>query len=173
MSDNKSDEQLMMEYQMGDEDAFAVLYERHSRRVFGFLKVKTMSEALARDIFQATFLKLHVNRALYKSEFPFLPWLFTLCRNELIDTVRKRNRSREDLVGHLPETLREQVEDDSVDVNGLMSALPEQQRQALGLRINEEMPFDKIATQLSTTPANARKLVSRGIKKLRELYGKK
>ena len=49
------------------------------------------NDAQARDVFQATFLKLHKCRDRYDASFPFVPWLFTICRNSFY-----RRRLREE-----------------------------------------------------------------------------
>ena len=82
-----SDEDLMALYQSGDGHAFETLYRRHSGRVFEFLQKKT-NPLNARDLLQEAFLKLHRARHQYSVQYPFLPWLFTITRNVLVDFVR-------------------------------------------------------------------------------------
>ncbi len=50
--------------------------------------------------------------------------------------------------------------------------LPLNQKQAVGLRVFDEATFEEIAVKLSTSEDNARKLVSRGLSKLREIWKK-
>jgi len=92
-----TDEELMQEYQQCNEKAFEVLFQRHSGKVYGFLKKKLKDEAFVDDVFQATFMKLHHARSHYDPSFPFPPWLFTVCRSVLVDSIRKRERISEDL----------------------------------------------------------------------------
>jgi RNA polymerase sigma-70 factor (ECF subfamily) len=157
MPEGKTDEVLMTEYRLGDDSAFAILYERHSTKVFGFLRAKTSSDVLARDIFQTTFLKLHSTRGRYQPGLPFLPWIFAICRNELIDTMRKKSRNLEDATESQTVSLAE---------------LPEAQRKAVELRYQDDLAFEAIATKLNTSSENARQLVSRGVKALRRIYEK-
>lgn len=51
-----SDEELMKRYQFGEFEAFEVLYNRHSGRVFGYLCKRTSREN-ASDLVQEVFLK--------------------------------------------------------------------------------------------------------------------
>jgi RNA polymerase sigma-70 factor (ECF subfamily) len=115
----KTDEELMLAYQLGDENAFRELYTRHSERVFGFLRLKLHDEAKAHDVFQATFLKLHKSRSRYDSTLPFTPWLFTICRSELLDALKKEKRSIEDATPKVPENVKFESRADSVDFTGL------------------------------------------------------
>ena len=170
MLNELSDEKLMTQYRLGYEDAFKALYERHSSKVFGYLRAKTASDSLAREIFQITFLKLHATRDRYRSDLPLLPWLFAIARNELIDTMRKKARNLEDASGYLPEGAAPSTEEEPQEVK--LDSLPDQQKHAVQMRYQEDLPFEKIAEKLGTSPANARQLVSRGVKALRKIYGK-
>jgi RNA polymerase sigma factor (sigma-70 family) len=171
MRESPSDEELMLAYQLGDSLAFKGLYARHSGRVYGYLKGKTRNEAIARDVFQATFLKLHKARSRYNSEFPFVSWLFTICRSELIDAMRKRERIQEEVREVLPE-MNSLKNDPEFDVAEAIAQLPEKQREALELRYTQEFSFEQIAERLDTSPSNARKIVSRALQLLRGKHGK-
>src|SRR5689334_13553329 len=70
-----TDENLMLAYQNGNEEAFQILYQRHHRRVYGYLLAKLKTKQLVEEAFQTTFLKLHQSRHHYDSKLPFTPWL--------------------------------------------------------------------------------------------------
>jgi RNA polymerase sigma factor (sigma-70 family) len=166
-----TDEELMVAYQLGEAEAFEVLYSRYAPKVLGFLRKKLKSEAFALDVFQATFLKLHRSRSRYNSDLPFAPWLFTVCRSELLDALKKPHRTQESLVAETPEpAILEIVETELEGVS--FDSLPTNQKKAMELRYRNEFSFEQIAASLDTTPANARQLVSRAIRSLRGLYGK-
>ena len=169
MFGERSDEDLMVAYQLGEADAFEELYSRHSAKVLGYLRGKVRSEALARDIFQATFLKLHRSRARYSAAFPFTPWLFTICHSELLDALKKPHLQREALVSELPEVSAAAPEENR-EIS--LQALPASQRQAVELRYHKEFSFEEIASALDTSPANARQLVSRALRSLKGISGK-
>jgi RNA polymerase sigma-70 factor (ECF subfamily) len=167
MPEEKSDEDLMIAYQLGDESAFRELYKRHAGRVFSFIKSKSKDDAFAWDVFQSTFMKLHKSRSLYKSKFQFLPWLFTICRSEIIDAFRKNSLRKEDLVSDVE---KQQAYVSSEDAD--LSELSTDQRKIIEMRYKDDLSFEEIAAHLRTSPTNARKIVSRAIKALRKLYGK-
>ncbi len=85
----------MVAYQRGDLHSFDILYQRHSGRLLGYLIQKSANTSQAHDVFQATFLKLHKSRNQYDPQYPFLAWLFTLCRNELLDSFKMEKRQRD------------------------------------------------------------------------------
>lgn len=93
MTGATSDEILMAAYRAGSEEAFRELFERHSGSVYGFLVRRLADRALADDLFQEVFLRVHRARATWDPERPFRPWLFRIVHNLLTDTLRERARS--------------------------------------------------------------------------------
>lgn len=175
-----SDEELMAAYaQHGDYSAFEELYRRHSRLIYGFLTKKLHGTAMVDDVFQATWLKLHRFRSKYDATLPFLPWLFTLCRNVMLDALRAGNRIKEEThenIGLLSERASARMPEevpDSIDVlrvNEWKAALSPEQREVISLRFSEDLSFDEIAKRLRIKSSGARKISQRAIQKLRMLF---
>ncbi|KAF5031047.1 ECF RNA polymerase sigma factor SigK [anaerobic digester metagenome] len=167
----------MVSYAAGDMEAFEELYGRHKSRVFGFLMGKLKDRSEAEDTFQAIFAKLHQNRHRYRQDIPFLPWLFTISRNTLIDHVRKKAARRKFVtdseypvdsyadpgpgLGSMDEVLSE------------LAGLSESQRQALELRFSQGLTFAEIAERMQTSADNSRQIISRAVRKLRSLIAGK
>lgn len=169
-SNDQTDEELMLAYAKGSEEAFQILYGRHSSKIYGFLAGKLKDRSLTDDAFQATFMKLHQSRAHYDPALPFAPWLFTVCRTAILDTLRIRKRSTrlEDLNPVEVENAVAEMPKEASSIPSLQ-ALPAAQRQALELRYLQELSFDEIATRFDTSSENSRQLVSRAVKKLRKI----
>lgn len=172
----KSDEELMESYQLGAGAAFDILFQRHSGRVFGFLSKRLSKKKEAEDLLQEVFFKLHRSKHLYNTTLPFSPWLFSITRSVLLDFAKKRNL--EDLVAQedlerIPSEEHHFGKNQEGDLGEKLGTLPQAQRQAVSLRVYDEETFEEIALRLSTTPENARQLVSRGLKKLRQVLGRK
>jgi RNA polymerase sigma-70 factor (ECF subfamily) len=171
---NKSDEELMESYKTGETIAFEVLYERHSGRVQGYLQKKLFSPKEAQDLLQEVFFKLHRSRHQYNGTLPFSPWLFSITRSIWLDHLKKKSLEDATEQGKL-EALQPVVQVSRVSDAGIgqeiLDRLPESQKEAVGLRVFDEATFEEIATRLSTSPENARQLVSRGLKRLREIWG--
>jgi len=163
----------MLAYIDGDMEAFEALYGRHRSRVFGFLLGRLKDRSEAEDVFQAVFAKLHRKRHQYKPEIPFLPWLFTLARNTLIDHVRKRSAEGKHVTVSEAaiKNYAAPVSDTAPIAAGVaeLSKLNEIQRQALELRFNQGLTFAEIAEQMQTSADNSRQIISRAIRKLRSL----
>lgn len=166
--DGDTDEALMQAYQQGNDRAFEVLYRRHSGRIYGYLKAKVRDRAFADDLVQATFLKVHSARGHYDSSFPFVPWLFTVCRSAMVDGLRTRRKAREDLDQVAVENAVAQAQPVLPED---ITELPYDQRTAIEMRYGQDLSFEEIAKRLETSPSNARQLVSRAVRKLRELMG--
>ncbi|OFZ20694.1 MAG: hypothetical protein A2X94_08535 [Bdellovibrionales bacterium GWB1_55_8] len=176
-----SDELLMKAYQEGDFTAFSELYRRHSPRVYGYLRSKIAERNYLDDVFQAVFLKLHQSRGCYDASFPFTPWLYTVSRSVWLDHLRRAGRNLEDAADHdfldaLDHHRSQGVLDEKDGKTGEsvpeLSGLPDEQRRAIELRYQEELSFAEIALALKTSPANARQLVSRAVRKLRATFMK-
>lgn len=169
-----TDEELMSEYQRGSEQAFTVLYRRHSPRVYGYLKKRTFDADSAGDVLQMVFMKLHQTKRRYDSSYPFLPWLFTVTRTVLIDWQRVRRRHRQELPleNEALEMAVHQAANGSESTDERewpeLSQLTPDQRQAIELRYRNDQSFEEIARVLETSPSNVRQLVSRGIRILKQ-----
>ena len=168
-----TDEALMQAYINGDIEAFQTLYQRHKGRVLGYLNSRIANQDEAEDVFQDAFSKLHRYRFKYEKEIPFLPWLFTIVKNTLIDHVRKREtrnkylQSNPELVDHAPDEREAGLS--IAEAISELSSLGTKQREALELRFNEDLSFEDIAARMQTSQTNVRKIVSRSIQKLRDL----
>jgi RNA polymerase sigma factor (sigma-70 family) len=172
---NPSDEQLMTAYADGDMQAFEVLYARHKGRILGYLYNKLRDRDEAEEVFQATFAKLHAARDRYREDIPFLPWVFTIARNALIDHVRRNRAYRKNLmISDESMVNASAVESSNAPVDDTiaeLSSLSHRQREVLELRFDQDFSFDEIAAQLQTSSGNARQMVSRAIRHLRKALG--
>lgn len=172
-----TDEELMRAYAKGDMKAFRLLYQRHKARVLGFLVSRLKSQVEADEVFQEAFLKLHSHRFKYREEMPFLPWLFTLVRNAMIDHIRKQKTrgkylqlSSEEVDSALDEHSADQ---DIYEAISELSSLSADQQQMLSMRFNDGLSFAEVAEYTKVSQPNARKIVSRAILKLRSLMSGK
>jgi len=170
---NSSDEELMFLYQNGSEAAFQILYDRHSSKIFAFISSKIQKQEIAREIFQDVFIKIHKSKHLYNKNLPLLPWVFTITRNAVFDFSKRGSKIEQ---ATPVETIDERasLEDQNelsfeVDLQPSLLKLPIQQKLAVEMRYYDEKTFEEIAETLKTSPMNIRKLVSRGIKRLKEI----
>ncbi len=87
-----SDMELLQRHIDGDMAAFGALMHRYQRELYNFLARFTGDAALAEDIFQETFLQLHVSAGTFDMTKQLKPWLFTIAANKARDALRKNVR---------------------------------------------------------------------------------
>lgn len=87
-----SDEQLVELFRSGSEDAFAQLIRRYERKLYNFLMKFLGQSASAEDVFQETFLQVHLSAAKFESGRRFRPWLYTIAANKARDLLRSQAR---------------------------------------------------------------------------------
>lgn len=174
--DEKTDEQLMVLYQQGEYAAFAELYARHSGRLYGYLKKRLSGPGEAEDLFQLCLLKVHQNRMRFDATLPFLPWLFSIAHNVLVDFLRKRRATPMETEALI--NLADRQERDSSERDGderktwdkILGLLPEEQKELLRLRFEEGLSFDDIARMNGTNAVSTRKRLSRTVQGIRKLF---
>jgi RNA polymerase sigma-70 factor (ECF subfamily) len=96
-----SDEQLLATYQEatqagGPDQAgmFAELVSRYERELYNFLRRYLGDGTLAEDVFQTTFLQVHLKCGQFESGRKFRPWLYTIATNQAIDAQRRNRRHK-------------------------------------------------------------------------------
>jgi RNA polymerase sigma factor (sigma-70 family) len=158
-----------------DADAYAEIYGRYRGRIFGYFLRRTKAEDTALELTAETFARVWIARRGFEDERDgsAAPWLFTIARNVLLMSVRRGAVERE-VATRLG--ILEQLEVDGGEppepswiegADELLNTLPPSQRDALRLRIVDELEYDQVAEALGTSPATARVRVHRGLAALR------
>ena len=89
---------------------------RYERELYGYLRRYVGNAEMAEDVFQATFLQIHLKCEQFDEGRRFRPWLYTIATNQAIDAQRhKRHR-----MASLDRTTQS---DDSVDIGALVNLL--------------------------------------------------
>jgi RNA polymerase sigma-70 factor (ECF subfamily) len=88
-----SDEDLMRRTQLGDKQAFSLLYERYSASVLSYLYRMLGNLEDVESIGQEVFLRAFRFAPTYRYPQKFSTWLFTITRNLAINQSRRRKRS--------------------------------------------------------------------------------
>jgi len=90
--DDRTDEELLVAHREGDRAAFVVLLERYRAEVLNFLTRFLGNRAAAEDVFQDTFLQIHLSAETFDAARTFKPWMFTIAANKARDFHRRRKR---------------------------------------------------------------------------------
>lgn len=164
----RTDEELMVMYQQDSVKAFDELFRRHSGRVLGYFRKRWSTEQTSttpEDLLQTVFFKLHQGRALYRKEYPFLPWLFSMSHHVLVDAYRK-NRKHYPFVAMETEPLTEEVSRANL-WEELRRGLTPSEYELLKMRFEEGLSFELLAMRTGKASTALRKKVSRLLEKIR------
>jgi RNA polymerase sigma-70 factor (ECF subfamily) len=161
-----SDEVLMVRYQRGDRDAFALLVKRYNKQVYNFVLRQLRAPALCEDVTQDVFMRLVQNAQEFKHEARFSTWLYAIARNLCIDQLRRLQHRRHPSLDQptsadgegrtLGDTIAAQHPSSSTERSAASSemqasivtavdSLPDEQREVFLLREIADLPFRDIA----------------------------
>lgn len=88
-----SDEELLLRYRdTDDRELFAELVRRHERTLYNYLRRYTGSAEMAEDVFQATFLQVHLKCHQFEPGRRFRPWLYAIAIHQAVDCRRRSRR---------------------------------------------------------------------------------
>ncbi len=139
-----TDNDLLQRHLDGDASAFPQLVETYRQELFSFLARFTGDAALADDVFQETFLQLHVSAAKFDMSRRLKPWLFTIAANKARDAMRKRKRHRavplDAQVGNGDESSASYADLMPADIPAPMETLVNQETRQAVQDIVREMP---------------------------------
>ena len=88
----QTDEELLSAHIDGDSGAFEELMDRYKNNLLHFLIRFVGSTAAAEDVFQETFLQIHISAETFDPSRRFKPWLFTIAANKGRDWHRKHSK---------------------------------------------------------------------------------
>ncbi|HWI75386.1 MAG TPA: RNA polymerase sigma factor [Baekduia sp.] len=163
-----------------DADTLAELFEAEGAGLLAFATRRTFDAELALDVVGETFALAFERRARFRGQTreESIGWLYAICRTVLHHHFRRRGAERRALsrlgVERPPmgEDERRRVE----ELAGLaelrtvvareLDQLPPDQRDAVRLRVVDELDYDDLAGRLGISRETARARVSRGLRAL-------
>ena len=152
---------------------FQDLYESYSAHVYRFALWLSGDRAEAEDITSETFIRAWTKRTSIRTE-TLKAYLFTIARNLFLERQRKRKREvvLEDIYPDIAPGPDQQVESrlDLMRVLRVLQTLPEIDRTAFILRVQQELPYAEIARVLQLSLSSAKVKVHRVRKKLLSAY---
>jgi RNA polymerase sigma-70 factor (ECF subfamily) len=163
----------------GELEAMDRLVSLHHASVYRVALGILRDEDGAEDVAQETFLKAFRGLGGFRGDAAFKTWLLTIAANEAKGVLRKVGRRKElglDTIGPVPSSegsADENMEraEDVHRVRELLEELPEKQKQAVTLRIFEELSFREIGALIGSSEGAARVNYHHGIRRLREMLG--
>lgn len=178
---------LMARYCDGDAAAFRELYALVAPRVHGYLVKMARQRALADDLLQQTFMKVHRARAAYVRGADPVPWIYSIAHRTFLDEARRVKRAivrvggedelpevRADLTGQTDDRRDEPRVDPELLAATLdaLAELPGPQREAVVLTKLDGKSVAEAAEIAGTTVGAMKVRAHRGYEALRKLLGK-
>jgi len=165
-----SDTELVQAIALGDEQAFASLYDRYSAVLFGLLVVMLGSRAEAEEVLLEVFFDVwqHASNFDETRNSP-LAWTISLARRRTLSRSCERHSGGvstfESLLNAEPDaTLSEQ----SKNIRQALAEMSEDERHTLLIAFFEGLTPAEIGSQLNMTLATVRMRLSSALVKLRE-----
>ncbi|MCG8423780.1 MAG: RNA polymerase sigma factor [Proteobacteria bacterium] len=174
----------MGRYCNGEAGAFHQLYRLVAPKLLSYLLRMTRDYALAEDLLQLTFLKIHRARGAYVRGAEPLPWMYAIAHRTFLDEARKRKRSKVQLSressglpeqhAHISGQAADQVtdtDDNSELTKAALAALdrlPAKQREAVVLTKLDGKSIAEAAAITGTTPGAMKVRAHRGYVALRK-----
>jgi len=91
----QTDEDLLLRYRAtGERRLFNELVHRYERELYNYLRRYVGNAEMAEDVFQATFLLVHLKCKQFERGRKFRPWLYAVATNSAIDAQRRDKRHK-------------------------------------------------------------------------------
>ncbi len=156
------DPSILRKAQRGDERAFTIIVRAYETPVFNYVLRMVGDRALAEDLTQEIFLRVHQALGSFSLRARFTTWLFQVAKNRVLDELRARERRPQavmsiedaphlDVVDAPPERL------EAIDALWrAVAALNPDLKMALLLRDVVGLPYAEIADSLEITLATVK-----------------
>jgi RNA polymerase sigma-70 factor, ECF subfamily len=172
-----SDTLLLARMRDGDEQSFALLFQRHYDRVYGLLYRLVGTRAEAEDLAQEVFLRLYRQRFPQQGEHNVGAWLYRTATNMGYNALRSRNRRWRRDAALLPDATdapptpaeaAAQAETRAA-VRAALAHLPRRDVQLLLLR-QMGLSYEELAAACGVAPGSVGTLLRRASTAFRQAY---
>ena len=185
-----TDEKLLLSYQAAPaEGIFTELVRRYEKELYGYLRHYLGDAEMAEDVFQQTFLQIHLKCDQFEPGRKVRPWLYTIATNQAIDCQRRNRRHRmgslnrvtsgneDEGSGSLVELLGgvENAPDDAVEsaeqfnaLHEAVDALPESTKQVVMLVYFQGLKYREAAQVLNLPVGTVKSRLHAAMQKLTE-----
>lgn len=157
-------------------DSFVGYYNQFKNKIYAYFLYRVGFDVkLAEDLTSEAFLKAFKKYDDFDEEKPFQPWIYTICRNHLINHYKlsKREVSLDGIEGLAKYAdARAEEKFELERVADLINQMDDTDKEVLQLRFAQELTNPEIACLLEKEEGAVRTQISRSLAKLRELLKK-
>ena len=176
LATREDDASLLSRAREGDREARELLIRRYLRDVYETTARVLGDRDLAQDAAQDAFVNALGALPRFRGESSFRTWLLRIAVNAARSIGRRRGRRREvslEIAAEVPaeasdETHRISTVKEAGRVEQFLERLPEKQRMAVILRLQQGLSYSEVAEALDCSEGSARVNYHLGVKRLRE-----
>ena len=190
IQDEISDEEIVNTYlKTRDSRDFERLVQRYERELYTFLRRFLSDVQQAEDVFQATFLSVHLRIDQFEPGRRFRPWLYAIASNKAIDYMRRNRRhqvasldaklsngdSEDSIINHLSANVEQPDEkamsnETNARVRAALEELNAPTQQLIQLAFYQGMKYSDIAEVLHIPLGTVKSRVFTAIRKLNQIW---
>jgi RNA polymerase sigma-70 factor (ECF subfamily) len=149
--------------------------DRHHPRLVGYLKVEVGSQTTAEELAMEVFIRVHRAASRWRPEAKLSTYLIHIAHNLVLNEWRRKSRKPTSTLDSAAEpgdqsheSARQVVElEESFDK--AVSQLPPEQRTAIILLVQQDMPYEEIAVTMKAPVSSVKTWIHRARTRLREL----
>jgi RNA polymerase sigma-70 factor (ECF subfamily) len=154
----------------GDTEAFNLLIRQWERPIYNFILRMIGDRDEAMDLCQDSFMKAYRELSTLKDRDRFSSWLYRIAHNTCYSKLRKDQGKT--FVELQPETQSSRTPIESrLAVEKALLQLPEDQREAVVLKVYQNLKFDEIAAIQGAPISTVKSRLYMGFEKLRSILG--
>jgi RNA polymerase sigma-70 factor (ECF subfamily) len=171
MTEHLSDRELAdLVVQQGDEDAFRILYRRHTPAVYRFvLRLLGGNVQEAEDVIQETWMRAARGLEGFRWKSALKSWLTGIALNRVREMARKKKRSLVEVGGEWEMTAVASDPGQRIDLDRALDLLPPGFRTVLVLHDVEGYTHQEIGSRLGITDGTSKSQLHGARKAMRRL----
>jgi RNA polymerase sigma-70 factor (ECF subfamily) len=171
----KNEIEIIQAIGKGNDQAFSMLYERYSERVYNTALSYTKNAEDAEEIAQDVFVKIYKSAATFKGNSTLKTWIYRIVVNTSLNYLKKNNRltlfkstlnDSQSINFDHPGVLLENKENASI-LYKAMDCLPSAQQTAFILSFIEYLPRQEVANIMETSLKAVESLLQRAKNNMR------
>lgn len=170
---------LLTQAQSGNREAFGLIYDEYSGKIYKFIFFRVGHKEVAEDILSDTFVKAWNKIDQVNSYKALSSWLYQVAKNNVIDYYRiKREIVALEEVESILEDPKNLIEEANLNLEqkklfDLVLQLPKDQSAVIRYKFFEELETAEIAQIMNKTEGAVRVIQHRAVGNLKKLFNQK
>ncbi|MFD1677141.1 RNA polymerase sigma factor [Alicyclobacillus fodiniaquatilis] len=150
------------------EDGVHELFQTYSNDLYRYAFYMLRNESDAKDAVQEIFIRVIRGWEGFRGDSSVKTWLWSIAKNYLHDVERKRKNQRIVQGNGSADFVSVPSDEGYIELQNVILALPESQRQVVTLRLIHDMSTSDTAIILGWTESKVRTILHKAVVKLRE-----